>query len=35
MRKKNFDRNVSDLRDVMQSMNLTIMRWHSTVVETM
>ena len=32
MRMKNFDKNVSDLRDVVQSMSLTIMLWLSMVV---
>ena len=32
MRMKNFDKNVSDFRDVVQSMSLTIMLWLSMVV---
>lgn len=34
MRMKKFDRNVSGLRDVGKSTVMTIILWHSTVVET-
>ena len=30
---KNFNRNASNLRDAVQSMNLTIMLWHNMFVE--
>ena len=35
MRMKNFEKIVSNLKDFMQIMSLTIMLWHNIVIETL